>query len=172
MNDHSAARQGPAAILVVVMGVAGAGKSLVGRSLAQRLGWRFIDADDLHPETNIEKMSAGIPLTDADRKPWLDAIVALILRVGEPVVLACSSLRRQFRRELQERVTSVQFVWLRGDEALFRRRLSERPGHFFAPELLSSQFEALEEPDGALVIDASHDVAAIVEEITRSLQLG
>jgi gluconokinase len=127
---------------VGVMGVAGSGKSTVGRLLADALGRRFIDGDDLHPPANIAKMSSGVPLTDADRAPWLEAIAAELAR-GGPAVIACSALKRAYR----ERLPGVRWFHLRVPRDVLAARLSERSGHFFPPALLDSQLAELEEPE-------------------------
>jgi gluconokinase len=134
---------------VVVMGVAGAGKSTVGKLLAARLDRDFVEGDSLHPPHNVEKMSRGIPLTDADRLPWLDAIARRIAEArasGTPLVVTCSALKRAYRERLSGGHGDVGFLFLQGDKALIARRLSARPGHFMPPQLLASQFAALEEP--------------------------
>ena len=163
-------------MIVVVMGVAGSGKSHVAASLASALSWAYVDADDFHPEGNITKMARGVPLDDADRKPWLDAIRASLRRFErsrDDVVLACSALKRDFRRRLGAGFTSVHFVYLKGDPELFERRISGRVDHFFGVQLLASQFEALEapEPEEAIVIDAAQPAAVIVATVRRALRL-
>ena len=163
--------------VVVVMGVAGAGKTVVGRRLASSLGWRFLDADDFHPAENIERMRLGLPLSDSHRGPWLDALrVALAARIanGERIVLACSALRQTYRDVLATAATApavVYFVYLRAPLALLRRRLDERGGHFFPPELLESQLDALEEPIDALSLDAARAPDELVGQVTRGLGL-
>jgi carbohydrate kinase (thermoresistant glucokinase family) len=158
---------------VVLMGVSGSGKTTVGRLLAQRLGWTFLDADDFHPPANVEKMRRGEPLVDADRGPWLQAL-ADDLRVrldrGESAVLACSALKQSYRNRLRvdER---VRFVVLRADPDVLRRRLADRPGHYFAPSLLASQLETLELPRDALILDASGSPNVLVHEIETALGL-
>jgi len=152
----------------LVMGVSGSGKTVVGQALAARLGWDFHDADDLHPAANVAKMSAGIPLTDADRLPWLNATHELLisrLAAGRPGVLACSALKESYRRILLADTSGVTVVYLQGSYQLFRSRLATRAAHYMSPELLGSQFDDLEEPEHALVIDASRSVSDIVDEI-------
>ena len=153
------------------MGVAGAGKTTVGRVLSEELGWEFIDGDSLHPAANTERMRLGMPLTDQDRLPWLAAIRRVIedrSAKESSVVLACSALKERFRQQLQEGL-DVSFVYLKGEPELLRERLRARSGHFFSPDLLPSQLESLEEPTDALVVDASKGVLAIVREIRSSL---
>ena len=161
-------------MIVVVMGVSGAGKSVVGSALAERLGWRFLDADDFHPPENIERMRAGIALTDDDRSRWLAHLRDLLERAdaaNESVVLACSALRRRFREELRAAARDVRIVYLRGTFELIEGRLRSRQGHFMPAELLRSQYEALEEPDDALVIDVLEEPAVLVERIVSELSL-
>ena len=156
-------------MIVVVMGAAGAGKTSIGRRLASELGWEFLDADDLHPPENVAKMAAGVPLTDPDREPWLQRIRS-VLAGRDDVVLACSALRRAFRARLVEGHV-VRFVHLRVDLATTAERVRERKGHFFAPELIQSQFDALEEPEDAIVVDASQPPDAIVRNVKALLMI-
>lgn len=157
---------------VVVMGVSGSGKTTVGGLVARRLGWKFADADTFHSEDNISKMKAGIPLEDEDRLPWLAALRALIdehLAAGQSLVLACSALKRSYRRTLTEGSDRVEFVYLRGSRELIWRRMQERSGHYMKPELLASQFEALEEPEDALVFDIDLPPVDLAELVARAL---
>jgi gluconokinase len=134
---------------VVVMGVSGSGKSTIGLLLAANLQWQYEDADWLHPAANIEKMHAGIPLTDDDRLPWLNAVAAWIdncRRSGKHGVVACSALKRRYRDILIGDRADVRLVYLKGDEPLIARRIATRHEHFMPRSLLHSQFEALEEP--------------------------
>lgn len=162
-------------MIVVVMGVSGAGKTTIGRALAQALGWPFYDGDDFHPPQNVEKMRQGIPLTDADRLPWLEALHALMYQLllsGQSAVVACSALKRSYRDLLRRAGPEVRFVYLAADPELIRRRLEARRGHFFDPQLLQSQFEALEAPDAeeALTVAADRSVDALVSEILVALR--
>lgn len=150
------------------MGVAGSGKSTVGRLLAERLGWPFVDGDDLHPAENVEKMRRGIPLTDADRLPWLERLRELVSR-SERAVVACSALKESYRRTLEGGDPRVRFVYLRADPALLASRLEKRTGHFFARTLLDSQLAALEEPEDAIVVDASQPAEAAVQAILQGI---
>jgi gluconokinase len=163
-------------MIVVVTGVAGAGKSTVGRALAARLDAQFVDADEFHSPESLAKMQAGIPLDDADREPWLAGIRRAIERWsadGLNHVLACSALKMRYRDRLKRGDENVQFVFLRGSFALIEERLRERPGHFFAPRLLESQFAALEAPTDqeALCIDAVLPPEIIVERVVTALAL-
>jgi len=133
-------------MIVIIMGAAGAGKTTVGRALAEALGWRFIDADDLHPPSNIDKIRSGIALTDEDRAPWLARTHDAILRASREradLVLACSALRRDYRATLADGITDVRWVFLDGDAELLAGRLRNRPGHFAGPAIVSSQLSAL-----------------------------
>ena len=160
-------------MIVLVMGTTGSGKTTVGKMLAKRLGWRFLDADDLHSASNKEKMHSGIPLTDADRAPWLAAIHAELVRQNElgcSVVLACSALKQEYRDVLRAQLP-VQTVYLKGSEAVLREHIEARHGHFAGESLLPSQLATLEEPKDALVVDVSHAPEAIVDEVCRRLRL-
>lgn len=133
---------------IVVMGVSGSGKTSVGEGLAKRLGLRFRDADEFHPPANIAKMSAGIPLTDADREPWLDAIGKALAQSDGRLIVACSALRRSYRdRLLKTARRPVVFLWLDGSQETIAARMAERRHHFMPPSLLGSQFATLEPPD-------------------------
>src|SRR5579864_5347741 len=152
-------------MVIIVMGVAGAGKSTIGQLLEQRLGYEFHDADDLHPAANREKMRRGIALSDADRSPWLAAVRALIDRcvtTGLNAVVACSALKQAYRDLLVTEPSAVKLVYLKGDRDLIEQRLANRHGHFFDRGLLQSQFEALEEPRDAIVEDITRDPSTIV----------
>jgi len=154
------------------MGVSGAGKTAVGEVVAERLGWPFVDADDLHPPGNIRKMAAGVPLTDADRLPWLERVRAAIAEhggSGRSVVVACSALKREYREFLRKGQVDIRFVYLRGTRPVFERRLAGRSGHFFDPSLLTSQLETLEEPDDAIVIDVDGDLDSVVDQVVAAL---
>src|SRR5215813_6748979 len=162
--------------MIIIFGVSGAGKTTVGKLLARELGWRFIEADDFHPATNIEKMRSGRPLTDEDRWPWLDCLrkeVEQLLFTGENAVLACSALKRAYRDRL--RVSDeVKFVFLRGDYALVEKQLRSRHGHFMNPVLLQSQFDDLEEPqpdENVLTIELARTPKEIVEIFKAKLNL-
>lgn len=158
---------------VVVMGVAGSGKTTVGEALAHRLGWNFYDADAFHPAENIAKMANGIPLNDADRAPWLRALHALIstsLKENRPSVLACSALKESYREQLLAGKEGVQFVYLKGSYDLIWSRISRRKGHYMKPQMLRSQFEDLEEPADAWIFDVSLPVEEIVQGIIQQIE--
>ncbi|NVO12486.1 MAG: gluconokinase [Rhodoplanes sp.] len=158
-------------MIVVLMGVSGSGKTTVGLLLAERLGCGFSDADGFHPPKNVEKMRAGIPLTDDDRWPWLHALRAAIEgweREGVDRVVACSALKQVYRDILAPR-DDVTFVYLKGSAAVIGPRLAARTGHYMNPKLLDSQFAALEEPAGALTVDIAGTPGEIVADILGKL---
>ena len=160
-------------MIIVLMGVTGSGKTTVGQSLAASLGWGYFDADDFHSAANVDKMRRGIPLNDADRRPWLESLQNLInesLSAGESAVLACSALRQSYRDMLLIN-DRVRLVYLKGNYDLIRERLGARGDHYMNPALLDSQFETLEEPDGALQIDVQLPPAAIVEKIRSDFDI-
>lgn len=145
-------------MVIVVMGVTGAGKTTVGQRLAKTLGWRFHDADDFHPPANKAKMNAGIPLTDDDRWPWLRALRAVIeqaLADGSSAVVTCSALKRAYRDVLAGGLADVRYVHLTGDRRVLADRLASRRGHFMNPALLDSQIATLEAPADALDVDVA-----------------
>jgi len=136
-------------MIVIVAGVSGSGKSTIGALLAGRLGWRFADADGFHPAANVEKMRAGVPLTDEDRWPWLRAIAAWMderIAAGEQAVVTCSALKRSYRDLLLEGRPQARMVFLTPDREVLARRLAARHGHFFPEQLLGTQFADLEPP--------------------------
>lgn len=158
--------------VVVVMGVAGSGKTTVGRLLAEELGWSFFDGDDYHPPANVAKMAGGQPLTDADRAAWLDALRTLIddcLARSESAVVACSALRAAYRQRLGTDRPALHLVYLEGDFETIRARLAARRGHFFDPRLLASQFATLEPPTDALTIPITHPPDEIVADVRARL---
>ena len=153
------------------MGVVGSGKTTIGKLLAQKLGWKFADADDFHSTANVEKMRRGISLTDADREPWLAALHDAIARwnsSGTNAVLACSALKSSYRLQLSS--GPVTFVYLQGSRELILGRLRSRHGHFATESILDTQFADLEEPAGALTISAALPPEAIVDEILTRLK--
>jgi gluconokinase len=162
--------------VIIVMGVSGAGKTTVGHALARELGWAFYEGDDFHPPRNIEKMTAGQPLTDQDRGPWLAALRTLIddlLARDERAVIACSALRHQYRKQLtpEAQPQSVKFVYLDVPVAVLRERLRERRGHFMTAALLDSQLATLERPRNAIRVDGTRPVEEIVRDVRRRLAL-
>lgn len=157
--------------IVIVMGVAGSGKTTVGTLLADAMHCAFLEGDALHSAANIEKMSHGIPLTDADRAPWLAAIHARLLDSftrGNCLVVGCSALEQSYRAVLADGIP-ITWVYLKGSEPLIRSRLQHRTGHYMKADMLVSQFEALEEPSDALIVDISPSPGAIVEQILARL---
>jgi gluconokinase len=158
---------------MIVMGVSGSGKTSVGRSLAEHLGWDFYDADDFHPPQNIAKMANGIPLDDTDRRPWLAALHDLIgsaLKEDRPGVLACSALKERYRQQLMDGNEGVQIIYLKGSYELIWSRMEKRNDHYMKPDMLKSQFDALEEPVIALTTDISMPVENIVQAILKQLE--
>lgn len=161
-----------AEMFVIVMGVAGSGKTTIGKAVAERLGCRFYDGDDFHPAANVAKMAAGIPLNDDDRAGWLDALSALIrsgLQKGESGVIACSALKEKYRAILQVDPGQVKFVYLKGSYEVILARMQSRAGHYMKPAMLQSQFETLEEPQEVLVEDITQAPEAIVVDIMAHL---
>lgn len=156
--------------LVVVMGVAGSGKTSVGRRVAEALQVPFLEGDDLHDATSIAKMRRGEPLSERDREPWLHRLHHELSRhVGTGAVLACSALTESFRWALVEGLGNVRFLYLRGDEGLLRSRLSTRTGHFAGPDLLPSQLQTLEPPADALVVDIDGPPEVVVARALAAL---
>ncbi|SFQ22593.1 gluconokinase [Amycolatopsis arida] len=165
------------ATALVVMGVSGIGKTTVAAMLADRLGWPMAEADEFHPAANIEKMTSGVPLTDADRVPWLAAIrnwISTRAAAGDSTVLTCSALKRFYRDLLREADARVRFVHLDGTQEVVRERLAGRSGHFMPPSLLRSQFADLEplgrDEDG-VVVDAAASPEAVVDSALTRLGL-
>jgi gluconokinase len=157
---------------VVVMGVSACGKTTVGRALAASIDWEFIEGDSLHSKANVAKMAAGIPLTDADRAPWLDAVrnaAAAVTQAGARVVVACSALKKAYRTALAPDPASIRFAYLKCGPEVLRSRLEARTSHYMKEGMLESQLEALEEPHDALALDASLAPEAIVERIRSTL---
>lgn len=157
------------------MGPSGAGKTTVGRALADAVGWRFIEADDLHPPENVAKMRQGVGLTHVDRMPWLSAVRSEMEHAdarGESAVMACSALTDEYRAILSAGLDSVRFVYLHADPELLAERLRTRRGHFAGPALLPSQLATLEQPGHpALTLDAGLPVDRLVADIRREWNL-
>ncbi|CAG0995864.1 gluconokinase [Burkholderiales bacterium] len=158
-------------MIVVVMGVTGCGKSTVGAALAARLGWRFIEGDEFHPEGNVEKMASGMPLTDEDRWPWLDRLadeMRAVEAAGDNAVVACSALKEAYRARFAP-AGDVRFVHLAGDEATIAARLARRRHRYMPASLLASQFATLERPASAVTVDIRMPVDRLVDAICAAL---
>lgn len=163
-------------MIILMMGVSGSGKTTIGRLLADQLNWPFYEGDDFHPPANIAKMSQGIPLDDADRAPWLAQLGQLmdeLIQDGRSAVLTCSALKKEYRDSLRQGRPQLKLVYLQGTFHLIHDRLEERSGHYMRAGMLSSQFEALEEPagEGVLVLAANLDPATLVEQICQTFEL-
>jgi len=164
-------------MVIVVMGVEGSGKTTIGSVLARRLGWPFEEGDALHPPANVARMRAGHPLTDADRRPWLEAVAAWVearLDAGENGIITCSALKRAYRDMIDRRGPGVVFVFLRGSRELIAARLGERHGHFMPASLLDSQLADLEPPaadEPAITVDIGGPPEPIADEIVARLGL-
>jgi gluconokinase len=173
VNDD--AGQMPCAL--IVMGVSGSGKSTIADKLAERLRWSYEDGDKFHPASNVAKMSAGHPLTDEDRWPWLQAIadeIDRVCRAGQHVVIACSALKHAYRDVLVHGRSDVRIVYLKGTQELIARRLAARKNHFMPPGLLDSQFKTLEPPDqreNPVTVSIDAPVDTIVDDIIRGMRL-
>jgi gluconokinase len=160
-------------MIIVVIGVAGSGKTTIGTMLANAMGCPFLEGDSLHSPENINKMSHGVSLTDSDRAPWLAAIHARILDAferGQDLIVGCSALKQQYRMALAEGV-SITWVYLQGPVDLIRSRLTDRTDHFMKADMLASQLAALEKPTDALVVDVSAAPGAIVEQVLARLHI-
>jgi len=159
--------------IIIIMGVAGCGKSTIGFMLAHELGWGFYDADDFHSESNRMKMAQNIPLTDEDRADWLDSLRSLIgqnIQNEKSIVLACSALKKSYRDILMIN-EQVEFIYLRGTYEQIEARLLQRSGHFMSAKMLASQFDILEEPQDAVTIDITHTPREIISIIRKGLAL-
>jgi gluconokinase len=157
------------------MGVSGSGKTTLGKRLAADLGWPFVEGDGFHPPANIEKMSAGTPLSDADRDPWLRALRRFLETTaagGGKAVLTCSALKHAYRAFLLDGLPGIALVYLKGDRELIRRRVAGRRGHYMKAPMVSGQFAILEEPADAVVVDVSLPVEAQVRRVREALGLG
>jgi len=154
----------------ICMGVSGSGKSTIGYEVAQVLNCQFFDGDAFHPKDNIEKMSKGQALNDTDRMPWLMAINEHIIGQTQTTVYACSALKKKYRDILAKDVSSLKFIYLRGSFDLIYKRMAKRKEHFMPPELLKSQFEALEEPLDAIVVDITKSKNEILNYLKKELK--
>ncbi|MGK7941001.1 MAG: gluconokinase [Crocosphaera sp.] len=155
-------------MIYLIMGVSGSGKTTIGKALSQELGYIFYDADDFHPPENIAKMSKGIPLNDGDRLPWLLAIKSVIeehQKQQENAVITCSALKQSYRDLLEEKITNIIWIYLKGSYATIVKRLQQRSKHFMKDNMLMSQFKTLEEPKKAIIIDINLSVEEILKEI-------
>ena len=162
--------------VVVVMGVSGCGKTTIARGLAQRLGWQFLEGDRFHPQANVAKMARGIPLDDEDRLPWLQQLRGAIAEArresqesGTGVVVTCSALKQAYRDLLMLNQEPFLWVYLRGEFELLRQRLERRSDHFMPAQLLASQFAALEEPQGAIVVDCGRSPQDLIAHLLNFL---
>ena len=160
-------------MIIIIMGVAGSGKTTIGSLLAGELGWDFYDADDFHSEANRIKMSQGIALTDEDRASWLLSLKELVnqnIEQNTSAILACSALKNSYRNILEVN-EQVKFVYLQGTYAQIKARLNERAGHFMSARMLDSQFETLEEPQNALTVDITNSPQDILTLIRKGLNV-
>lgn len=161
-------------MVVIIMGVSGSGKTTIGRLLADSLEWSFVDGDDRHPQSNLDKMHRGLALTDEDREPWLRRLheeIGIWLASNRDVVLACSALKASYRARLVVDPALVRLVYLAAPYSLIAQRLKGRSGHFFSDELLASQYAALEEPVDAVLIEATQSPDDIVRQVRMALGL-
>ncbi|MCA9837120.1 MAG: gluconokinase [Trueperaceae bacterium] len=157
---------------LVIMGVSGSGKSTIGELLSEQLGWPFLDGDKYHPEANVAKMSAGHPLNDDDRRPWLERLHALIrehLDRGASVIIGCSALKESYRKILKGELDNVRFVFLEGSYDLILERMQARQ-HFMKPKMLKSQFETLEPPQEAITVSIAEPAEQVTERIISKLK--
>lgn len=160
-------------MVLIIMGVAGSGKTSVGKLLSEKLDWQYFEGDAYHPKENVEKMSNGIPLNDKDRMPWLLKLRSIIedsLAKGTNIILTCSALKESYRKILKVS-DEVRFIYLKGGYELIEDRMMKRNDHFMKPGMLKSQFEALEEPKDALAIDIDNSCENIIDVILKNLKL-
>lgn len=160
-------------MVIILIGVSGSGKTTIGKLLTKKLNWKFIEGDDFHSKKNKEKMENGIPLTSADRKPWLLSLKKIItksLEKNENIIIACSALKKAYRKILKIN-RKVKFVYLKGDFKIIKERIENRKNHFFKVALLESQFNDLEEPKNILNIDIKNDPEFITNKIIKELNL-
>jgi gluconokinase len=156
------------------MGVTASGKTTAGTALAERWGWPYLDGNDFHPHANVAKMQSGTPLTDDDRRPWLEALhrkAEEVLAAGEGAIIGCSALKASYRATLRGYLTRVAFVWLDVPRETLEARMANRQGHFMPPSLLDSQLATLETPTDALRVDGTGDVDTVVRRIAEAVTL-
>lgn len=161
-------------MVIIVMGISGAGKTATGSALARATGWTFLEGDNYHPPGNIKKMRHGQPLSDVDRAPWLERLRILIveqLEQDKDAILSCSALKHEYRQLLQVNADQVRFVFLKGDFDLIHHRLGKRHGHFMTADLLASQFEALEPPSDVFTLNITEPVVSLVEKIRQQFDI-
>lgn len=159
-------------MVLVVMGVSGCGKTTIGKMLGEKLGWKYYEGDEYHPKENVEKMSSGIPLNDDDRKPWLLTLRGIIenhLKDGTGAVVSCSALKQKYR-DLLKVNEDTKFVYLKGDYDTILRRMQARKDHYFKPEMLKSQFDALEEPSNVIAENIEMEPERIVEDVLEKIK--
>jgi len=159
-------------MVIIIMGVSGSGKSLIGKKLAEKLHFPYYDADDFHPEANVAKMREGVPLTDADRQPWLQSLAQYIhaWEKQEGAILACSALKEKYREILSFHYADfVKFIYLKGERDVILKRMQERAPHYFPPDLLDSQFAALEEPKDIFTVNIDTSPETILRKILEYL---
>jgi gluconokinase len=174
MVDGTAEERRALSPVVVMMGVSGVGKTTIGKALANRLHWSFVDGDDLHPASNVAKMKRGEPLDDRDRRPWLSELHMVIedhRARGSPLVLCCSALKVSYRQALEGDLQAVVFVYLWAAPDIIATRLVQRRDHFMPPTLLASQLDALEPPVAAISVEVDRPVAETVDRIVRELDI-
>jgi carbohydrate kinase (thermoresistant glucokinase family) len=161
-------------MIIVIMGVSGAGKSTIGKALAVELEWSFYEGDDFHPKTNIEKMANGIALSDEDRAIWLSKLSELVHELAknnQPAVITCSALKKAYRERLSDPLAEVRFVFLRGSYDLILERINKRQGHYMRAGMLQSQFDILEPPEQALTVDVSNEQEIILRQIRKAYNI-
>jgi gluconokinase len=160
--------------VIILIGVTGVGKIEIGEELAEELGWVFYNGADFHPQANLDKVAEGLPLTDEDRQPWLDRLNKLIgdhIRLEQHAVLACSAFKQSYRDRLIAGHEGAVFVYLKGSPTLIGARLRQRLGHLMKASIVASQYEALEEPENVLTIDADESPRAIIKQILKTFGL-